>query len=536
MYKAYLVDDDVHVRRGLKGHFDWAKYGIEVVGEAENGKKAFEELKDNPVDIVITDVKMPKMDGIELACRLRERYKNIKIIFISGHDDLDFLKSSMKVGAVDYILKSIDLDEFAETIRRVTGMICAENEKESLLCQMEKQVRQSMPLLRDKFLMRLVKDTVSPDVDQQLEFLGLSLKKEGSFCAMAATVDNYFDVYGGRGEHDRQLLSFAVLNILQEIVDKYFSGYAFETRLGEYTAVLMLNENEDFETGLLELAAESQRLLSRHLAVSAVMGIGQVVRGLAGLRSSYLGAIKAIERRSYLGGDRAVTVDPYRDAAGKAGDQVRRRELYEKILAGSQQELLGLLREIFQSARAQGEACLKDTLFQLLNLPLTEFEEYRELLEPEFSSARLICERFFCCRELKEMQRLVERLYLSYCRVSRANRENPTSSVILQIRQCMKDRYAENLTVNDIAEAVYLTPTYVCLLFKQKTGVTINDYLTEIRIKKAKELLRDPEKKLYDICFLVGYTSPSYFSKLFKKVTGYTPSEYRELRPIPSGL
>lgn len=534
MYQAYLVDDDVHVRRGLKKYFNWAKYDIEVIGEAENGVAAFEELKDSPADIVITDVKMPRLDGIELARRLRELYPDIKIIFISGYDDLDFLKSSLKVGAVDYILKSIDLDEFEGTIRRVMEMISAENEKKNLLSQMEKQVRQSMPLLRDRFLMRLVKDSVLPDIDQQLDFLGLSLKKEGSFCAVTAAVDNYFDIYGERGEHDRQLLSFAVLNIFQEIVDKHFSGYAFETRLGEYTAVLMLNEEEGFETSLLELVSEVQHLLDRCLSVSVIVGIGEVVHHLSDLKNSYLGAVRAIEHRTYLGGDKSVAVDPFRGEASlpPAWDQSRQQVMCEKILSGNQQEVLDFLHEIFRSAKSGDEPALKDALFRLLSLPFTEFAEYREFTEPEFSNLRLVCERFFCCRDLKEMQRLVEQLYLSYCRVARAKRESPLSNVILQIRQCIRERYAENLTVNDIAETVYLTPTYVCLLFKQETGVTINDYLTAVRMKKARELLRGSAKKLYDICFLVGYSSPSYFSKLFKKVTGRTPSEYREMLPV----
>lgn len=532
MYRVYLVDDDVYLRKGLKKHFEWEKYGATIIGEAENGKKALEELMNLKADIVITDVKMPQMDGIELACHLKEKGYKAKIIFISGYNDLDLLKSSIKLGAIDYILKPIDLEEFAETLIRVTNMVSVEDEKTALMHRMEQKLRQSMPILRERFLTRLVKDEISDYIDEQLEFLDIALKKDGKYCIMVVSVDNYYQTFRERNEHNRQLLSFAVLNILQELLEVYGSGYVFETRQGEYAIIIVIQKEEGFETDILNLASEMKNMLKKYLELESVVGIGQIVSGLLELKYSYREAVKAIEQKSYLGEDQVVAVFLYGNENAKSRRKAEWQELYKRILDGKQDEMLEMLRTYIRTEGGKSESGYKDSLFQMLNYPLSELEEYREFMDTRFTNPRRVYEKFFCCQNLKEMQDFVESLYMACFQAVQLRRENPTNAIIMQIKQYIKSKYAENMTVNDIAEAVYLTPTYVCLLFKQQTGTTINNYLTEVRIRKAKELLRDSKKKLYDICLLVGYTSPSYFSKLFKKMTGYTPSEYRDMSAV----
>ena len=201
----------------------------------------------------------------------------------------------------------------------------------------------------------------------------------------------------------------------------------------------------------------------------------------------------------------------------------------EQVVLGDTEVLAALLQETFQAIEMQDEATRWDLCFSLIFFAIPELEEYRDSVDEEFASPRLVCERLLCLKTTERMYRLVEQFYIAYSEAARKKRSNPFSAVISQIKSCIHVRFAENLTVSTIAGEVYLTPTYICLLFKQETGMTINDYLTEVRIKKAKEFLQQPQMKLYDICFAVGYTSPSYFSRLFKKHTGYTPSEYRDM-------
>lgn len=151
MYKAIIVDDEDLVRQGLKKHFDWSDHNIEIVADLSDGQKAFQYVKDNHVDLVLTDVLMPYMDGITLAKNLRELYPEIKIIFISGHDDVSYLKNALKVEAVDYILKSIDLDELKDTVSRVVNTMNTENQSKKTMADMENLLNQSFPLLQERF-------------------------------------------------------------------------------------------------------------------------------------------------------------------------------------------------------------------------------------------------------------------------------------------------------------------------------------------------------------------------------------------------
>ncbi len=531
MYKVYIVDDETRVRKGLQRHFDWAKFDIEVAGEASNGEQAFEILRQQPVDILVTDVKMPKMDGIELAFRLRELYPEIKIIFISGHDDLDFLKSSLKLGAIDYILKSIDLNELEQTICRVVGMIDAERQKTRLLRQMENKVRQSMPLLRDKFLVQLLRDPIENEsrLNERLDFLGLHLQEGSSLCVMVISVENYYEVFSGKQERDRQLVSFALLNIFQELLERHFAGYCFEMRQGEYSAILMLREDGVFETELLALVAEVREFLIQHLSIYVTVGVSQEADTLAELNVCYNEAVKAIRNKTYLGTGTTVAIEGSRRQAEGFRLAAKFKKLMEQVALGDTEVLAALLQETFQAIEMQDEATRWDLCFSLIFFAIPELEEYRDSVDEEFASPRLVCERLLCLKTTERMYRLVEQFYIAYSEAARKKRNNPFSAVISQIKNCIHARFDENLTVSTIAGEVYLTPTYICLLFKQETGMTINDYLTEVRIKKAKEFLQQPQMKLYDICFAVGYTSPSYFSRLFKKHTGYTPSEYRDM-------
>jgi two-component system response regulator YesN len=148
MFSVLIVDDEYLERRGLRKHFDWQAHGMEVAGEAENGVEALRFLENRPVDFLVTDVSMPVMDGIELAREVKKRYPLMKILFISGYNDLEYLKGALKVEAVDYLFKAIDLAEMSQTVRRVTAELSGEKQKEDLLRNMEHQLQRSIPCCR----------------------------------------------------------------------------------------------------------------------------------------------------------------------------------------------------------------------------------------------------------------------------------------------------------------------------------------------------------------------------------------------------
>jgi len=533
MFSVLIVDDECLERRGLCRHFDWQAHGMEVAGEAENGAEALRFLEDRPVDFLVTDVAMPVMDGIELAREAKKRYPSMKILFISGYNDLEYLKGALTVEAVDYLLKAIDLEEMSQTVRRVAAELSRERQKEDLLRNMESQLQQSIPLLQEKLLRTLIRDEDldEMDVDGQIAFLGLPLSARDRYCLFVMRVANYYACFTRRSERERQLLSLAVQRIAREALSAHFTPLVCESGQGECVCVLRLPEAQDLEETLLSLSESLCETYRNTFDMEMHIGISHYVEGYAHLCGAYRGAVSALNR-NLLGGNRQVAVDMEERPALSPF-----RALEKQLLAAVQAGQSSFSDTLYLELKAiENVDELRNTLFYLM-ISLSRISHQYQLHSEQANYGILSrkCEAFFCCRTPDEMIRLVLAYYQELLEEMRQRPERRRNHLVSHIQQVIARRYRENLTVAELAKEVYLTPTYLCQLFKQETDVTVNEYMTALRLEKAKELLRDPSIKLYDVCAMIGYASPAYFTKLFKRHTGLTPSEYRDTAPSREG-
>ncbi|QNK57282.1 response regulator [Paenibacillus sp. PAMC21692] len=543
MYSLLIVDDEPTVSAGLRMYFDWTAYGIEVVGEADDGDVALEMIARQTPDLILTDVRMPNLDGITMSQRISAAYPDVKIVFVSGHDDADYLKSAMKVSAVDYIFKPVNLQELSAVIKRVVTDLDAERaerrNKEELLVKL----KEGMPLLREKFLLSLIEEGApKTELEERISFLGLELPVESPYWIMVVSVDDLADVMASRSERDRQLLWYSVLNIYQELLGTYMRGYAFERRGGEFIGVLRPehggNSMSDTAEALFALAGDLRSNLERWLKIGVTIGIGDMAAGLSGLALAYKQAREAADYKWYLGKNRIITMDSLESAGQGDGSSLPKYdyELNEKLIsalkADDAEKLSEAVKRIFVSMSHGRPDGLKYGRNLCLQLVLAVGQHVMELgaADPELEAMEAeLTEALYAKETLGDMHQLIEEYLFAALGRIREKRLGKTANVVERVRAYIDQHYAEvGLTVADIGKAVYLSSTYVSLLFKQETGGTIGEYLTQVRVDKAKELLRDPQYKFYDICHAIGYTDPSYFTKLFKKVTGVTPSAYRD--------
>ena len=541
MKTLVIVDDEPSVLNGLTRFVDWPSLGIELAGTADDGDTGLALILERKPDIVLTDVKMPKLDGTEMAVRLRSQLPSAKIVFISGHNDTDYLKSALQVQAVDYIFKPISRRELTEVLNKVVAELDAEERERELVNEMQVKLTQSMPLLREKFLLSAVAEGVqAARSEERLAFLELSFLQAERYLVLVVLLDDLADTMEPRSERDKQLLSYAVLNIIQELIHRETKGIAFEKALGEYVAILTVR-GEDEETGgeastengLLALAEAIRDNLGRWLKLSVTIGVGEETGRLAELPLSYKQAREAASQKWYLGKNRILTVNSM-----EVADHSRFRleaDTEEAVLsllrAGDADGLQALLAGIFERLahnRSPGFAYERNAALHLVLLSgrvllegnlLTEEWEQRELA---------VWERALKQETLLDLQRLTEAYLLELCAAVGQKRRGRAGNVIERIERLIGERYRENLTAAEIAAGVYLSPTYVSLLFKQETGETLFEYLTKVRIERAKELLLDPQTKFYEVSEAVGYSDPSHFSKVFKKMTGLTPSAFRD--------
>ena len=542
MYKLLIVDDEPTVRTGLRAYYDWNSLDIEVIGEADDGDVALEMIEREPPDLILTDVRMPSMDGITLSRLVSERFPRSKIVFVSGHDDAEYLKSALQVSAVDYIFKPVNLQELNEVIRRVVADLDSERAERQRDEDAKDKLRESMPLLREKFLMSLISG-IAPkqQLRERLEFLGLDLPVEAPYWVIVISVDNMAEVTGSRSEHDRQLLWYSVLNVCQELIDRHLSGYAFGHRLGEFVGILRSPERDedvpDAAEALIALAGDIRDNLERWLRLGVTIGIGEPVSDLSDLAHCYKQAREAADHKWYLGKNQIITMDSLEETGEDAGglrhyDPDDYERLASALKAADANMLREVLDRIFEDLLRNRRDGLKYGRNVCMQIVLSAG---RLLMELNVQSAESdaaesgVWEALFEQETLGDMRQLIESYLLDMCERIREKRCGRTTGVVERVRAIIEEKYADgDLTVADIGKEVYLTPTYVSLLFKQETGHTIGEFLTQVRIDRAKEMLRDPQYKLYDICYAIGYTDPSYFTKLFKKMTGVTPSVYRD--------
>ncbi|MCR8631580.1 response regulator [Paenibacillus radicis (ex Xue et al. 2023)] len=548
MYKLVIVDDEPTVRYGLRNYFDWNTFNIDFAGEADDGDVGLDLIERIQPDLVLTDVRMINMDGIRMSAQIRERYPHIKIVFVSGHDDADYLKSALQVNAVDYIFKPVNMQELRMVVERVVGELQNEAKEKMLIADMQVKLTQSMPLLREKFLMSLIRDGITQPggARNRMEFLQLDLPADASYWVIVVTIDDNAEVVEPRSERDKQLLSYAVLNVCQELIDRHMGGYAFENRSSEYVGILRVrntnsngvvggigDEEESQEDLLFSLAEEIRENLQRWLSITVTIGVGEHVSNLQALPWSYIQAREAADQKWYLGKNRVISMDSleHEEQGMHRFDQVQSERFLSVMKAAEPYQLSIELNDLFEwlaRNRREGLKYCRNVCLQLIllsNRLLLELNiQSRDLEEKELS----LWERVFKQETITDLRFTLESYLIEVCSRIQEKRSGKSSNVIERIRQVIEERLADSLTVSDIAESVYLSPTYVSLLYKQETGDTVYEYLTKVRIEKAKELLRDTTVKLYEVCYAVGYSDPSHFSKLFKKVTGFTPSAYRE--------
>lgn len=573
MYTMIIVDDEPTVRYGLRHYFDWEPFGISIVGEAEDGEPALAEMERCRPDIMLTDVRMLDMDGLTLSRIVRERYPDVKIVFISGHDDAEYLKSALQVSAVDYIFKPVNLSELRAVIERVVAELDAKRSEQRLLQDMQQQLKEGMPLLREKQLMALVREGAPKQarLQERIDFLGLSLPEDAPYWVIVVSIDGSAEWNEARSERDRQLLSYAVQNVCQELIDRHLAGYAFENDSGEFVGILRADaerrpesdavaaakaeaememrpgpgeagaeeaaESSAPEERLLALAGDIRGNLLQWLKLSVTIGIGERADGLAGLAHAYAQGREAASRKWYLGKNRIITMDSLEleEEPFRRTEQSLVGQLVSALRGAEEEPLREAVGELFASLalnRRDGFKYARNVCLQVLlqaGQLLLELNVRAPGLEEPATPMWQEADRLETIGELREWLEAYVLLAAEHIREKRSGR---SSNVVERVRSVIEERYADNgLTVAEIAKAVYLTDTYVSLLFKQETGRTVNEYVTQVRIDKAKELLRDPRYKFYDICYAVGYADPSYFSKLFKKMTGYTPSAFRDQLP-----
>jgi len=532
MIRLLLADDEPTIRKGIRTSIDWAGYGMEVVGEAANGNDALALALETRPHVVLTDIRMPVMDGLELARRLKSELPDTRVVILSGYEDFAYAKEAVRIGAEEYLLKPVGADELVGLLSRLRDEIKRNDAANRSRQSREHAFNENRPKIRSDFLRRLLREN-DPDpatVYGKAEPLHLDLSGR-QYAVLAIDIDDFALMTDRLPAAERELLRYAVLNVAEEIVAARASGFV---GYSEFDHLIGFVCGDDLSRGKIEsLCKEIQEGVRRFLKLSVSIGIGRTREQFRDLGGAYAEAFSALKEKMYAGRESLIR---YREPASS---RENRTVLYpsdeEKAIANCLKSLdadgwkraVDLVFERFRATQADAEN-IRSICGRLVLVSASGVEEMgidtAQAIGADFNPYREM-ERVDTLAGLKEwMSGLLRRLTL----LVEENKNAKFKGMIKSAIRYMEEHYDEDLSQADVAAVVFVTPNYLSRVFKEETGVNFIEWLHRYRIDKAKQLLSEPGAKTSAVAEKVGFSDYKYFSHIFKRYVGCAPKEYRE--------
>ncbi|MFD2328278.1 response regulator [Cohnella sp. GCM10020058] len=495
-----IVDDEPIIRLGIKASIEWERLSLRFAGEYANGAEALNALRETPADILITDIKMPLMDGLELTRQARALRPSTKVILISSYNDFDYVRQGIVLGAKDYILKAT---MEPEELNRVIGG-CVE------AIRQEVETAHKLDLYRkgeDMLSRRQLEQNMRRLLAQEQEGLEREFAErfETGYLLVRAAVDRLDDLLQQYG----QLHVGILMDDLKDVFYRHCpGGIGFVS--GEGELLLLLDRAHESASRVAALKSE----LEREDGVS--LSVGYVERGAPGGWSASWEWTRHVYDRRFFDG--AAGIHGRDDTeAGKQrddGGQSRPASPTEETGLRVSELLLKWGRMKYDMKRVKQEA---SELFSRL---------FVRRLEPALLLAYY--HQFMKAETLPELGELLENGLRDGEQLPHAERTSVSGLIVHKAMAYIRENYTQELTLQMVADHVHMSRNYFSVLFKKQTQHNFIDYIIQLRIAKAKELLGDRSAKVYEVAELTGFNDVKYFSKLFKKMTGSTPVDYRD--------
>lgn len=533
MYKVMLVEDEIPIRNIISRIIDWNQLGFDLVHEADNGQVALEYIEENPVDLVITDISMPFMDGMELCRQIRKTHPNMTIIILTGYNEFDYAQKAIDLNVSNYLLKPITRDSFTEKLEKIKIEMDQRFADKRNLEFLRKQYEKSKELIINKYLMNLILGYSQSDFSMSEDELGLDLKAD-SYRVGVMTIKNGHESDNEYWGEDRLLLDFAVYNLAKEMLGQIGQDIIF---FGPDNRICMIFKGncEDEKEHLNELTIMLSDILEKVeelFGMDATIGLGDIHYKIDELPLAYGDAITALDYRVLEGSSKVILKTNVENkssfAFNKFDKQLVRMENMIKV--GDRENLNKVIDYIFSMIHHE-KIDIEDFRTMLLKITMTIFKAYNDIRQVDDGEQDMDYTIFSQVFEMNDFDE-IKAYYLELCetlssRIKEIRRNEEQGYVDAAIKY-MEENYSDPyLNLEGLCKTLFLSPGHFSRLFKQATGETFVDYLTRLRMDQAKYLLANTSQKMYEIARAVGYEDPNYFSYNFKKHVKYTPSEWR---------
>lgn len=528
MYKVLLVDDELVDLDWLKNRISWQEAGFEIVAAVNNSFAALDRMRKEHVDLLISDIRMPIMSGLELARKAREALPGLKVIFISGHEEFEYSMEAIKLHALGYVLKPIENNELIKLLNYTVNKL---NEEREISLQ-EQLNRKMYPLAFMRLLQRWLEGS---RIDSEEMWL---LEKYGIDSSIQYAAAGVVEIDG----IDQKLSACPAEEketILQEVYERVHNkmascelGCCFQ--LSEQRMLLILHPlNTIFaEKCLNEMIAD----IREHTRLTITVGLGPIVSATGDVPDSYKKAVEAVNHKMFSGKSQIISHEAVQDRAAEVLIQLedRMESLYEAVLGYDLVKIDDELMELFSYVSRL------DTKVSVYHFTVQIIAMMDSLLRARISEnvfdvmawnhkALDVLQQFETVDDIQSWlrSRLFELSELLMLRRRKQGRK-----LIRQMTDYVKENLNQKMTLRQVAERFSFSPNYLGHLFKEETGVPFSDFLNQLRMERAKELLGDPKWKVYEIAERIGYKNVIYFNRQFKEHFGLSPGEYRKKNKV----
>ncbi len=524
LYKIMIVDDEAEVRTAIAHIIDWKALGFEIAAEAENGVDALEKAEALDLDVVLTDIKMPFMDGLELGAELSRRKPGLKLIVFSGFDAFEYAQEAIKLNVVEYVLKPVNAAELTDVLGRVRGLLDDEIAQRRNIDQLNQVYQKSLPLLREKFLQELLRGPMDPrEVAQQADRFGLTVR-EGRYKVVAVCSLS-------PGPERRPALSEELLPVsVEQMISDACRDRCHREIYTSVSSILVVTawDQEPVES-LMRLLGEVCSESARVLGITVTAGIGRPCQKLEELYRSCAEAWAAVEYKAVVGGGKPIYIQDMERLERSPQEPENRlsRQLLSVVKFGSREQISALVHQLLADG---GDDWSPQTRFiGVLGVLLPIIQQYNlgeeEMLGPRQEWLALLTQD----APVEDLRAWLLSVCLKMSGSMDQRRVSTAKRLVEEAERYIREHYQNSdLSVEKLCSHLHISQSYFSTIFKQETGRSYVQYLTDVRMEHAVELLRSTDDKTYLIAEKVGYDEPNYFSYVFKKRFGVTPSQFRK--------
>ena len=531
--KVFLVEDEMVIRNGIVKSINWEKEGYRLVGEASDGELAYPMILKEKPDILLTDIKMPFMDGLELSRLVKQELPDTKILIFSGYDEFEYAKEAIRIGVTEYLLKPVSSEQLLEVMRRISKQIEQDREEREILRQYQEDMKENVERERQNFFSHVIRGEVS---------IGEAVK-HGKKYGMDLSAGFYsiilIKIFSTPEEN---IVSEHIWKICEKIetkVDEIPYAYYFQRGIDGWVFLLTAESKEQMEERQKNLCDCLAEIMKNERKVEYFGGIGKPVERIRNLGQSFRDAERIFAERftrqsnQFLSGFEKM--DVYKDDEFQIkdlGDVGKSREMIEKFLNnGTKEELEEFMDTYFIRMK---EDKLQSTLMRQyiimdIYIVIMSFCEKIDAVNHDYQQ-----ETEKLKSTIQNMNSVSEiRAYITYMLNQAIELRDSISKkryadIIKAAEKMISEHYmSEEISLNSVADSVGMSPSYFSSVFSKESGKTFVEFLTETRMEKAKELLMCSALKTSEIGYEVGYKDPHYFSYIFKKTQGCSPKDYR---------